>query len=95
MAEDVNGQILAGCHQCGRPFDSHKNCANNACHLLFIQCPQCAAQYDNCCSNECKDEYHNTTLNPSKLRMASSTNNKYRKSMAMKLKEKTLALEMV
>ncbi len=91
MAEDVNGQILASCHQCGRPFDSHKNCANNACHLLFIQCPQCAAQYDNCCSNECKDEHHRFLAEPSTYKMAPKPTKKYRKSMAMALREREIA----
>ena len=28
----------AFCHQCGQPADTHVNCANDGCHLLFIQC---------------------------------------------------------
>lgn len=26
--------------------------------MLFIQCDECKAKYDGCCSNECKEEYH-------------------------------------
>ena len=37
MAEEVGKQVIANCHQCGNPFDIHTNCANDACHLLFIQ----------------------------------------------------------
>ena len=46
--------MLATCHQCGNPADTHINCANTACHLLFIQCEVCAAKYNHCCSEECK-----------------------------------------
>ncbi|MEL7249201.1 MAG: hypothetical protein AAFO03_12310, partial [Bacteroidota bacterium] len=47
--------IVSKCHQCGKPADSHTNCANTACHILFIQCEECAAKYEGCCSNECRD----------------------------------------
>ena len=53
MGETVNGQVIAHCHQCGQPCDMHVNCANNLCHLLFIQCAECAGKYENCCSQVC------------------------------------------
>jgi len=83
MAEDVNGQILASCHQCGTPFDTHKNCANDPCHLLFIQCPNCAEEYQNCCSAECKEEYQAFLEHPTSLRLPPRQGKKYLKSMAM------------
>ena len=55
LGERISEDIIAECHQCGKPCDDHINCTNDACHLLFIQCPECAAQYDQCCSNECKE----------------------------------------
>ena len=55
MAESIEGSIVSRCHQCGKPADTHVNCANHVCHLLFIQCDECANQYDACCSNECKE----------------------------------------
>ncbi len=55
LGERISADIVAKCHQCGAPCDSHKNCANDACHLLFIQCPDCAAQYNNCCCVKCTD----------------------------------------
>ena len=55
MAEDVSKKVIANCHQCGTPFDIHTNCANDACHLLFIQCENCKELMDNCCSYECKE----------------------------------------
>ncbi len=45
LGESVNGQIISKCHQCGKPCDSHTNCANHGCHILFIQCPECAEKY--------------------------------------------------
>ncbi len=54
-AERISDDVIANCHQCGNPFDVHTNCANEACHLLFIQCPSCKEVMDNCCSTNCKD----------------------------------------
>jgi len=53
--ERISEDIIAKCHQCGLPCDTHVNCANEACHLLFIQCEACAATMDNCCSDACKE----------------------------------------
>lgn len=54
-AEKISDDVIAKCHQCGSPFDVHTNCANDACHLLFIQCDACKAEMNNCCSTNCKD----------------------------------------
>ena len=54
-AEKISEDVIAQCHQCGKPCDTHVNCANEACHLLFIQCEECAAKMDNCCSDQCKE----------------------------------------
>ena len=40
-AEKISEDVIASCHQCGEPADIHVNCANDACHLLFIQCDPC------------------------------------------------------
>jgi UPF0176 protein len=58
MGERVTADIIARCHQCGKPADTHTNCANDACHLLFIQCDECKAKYENCCSVECQSFIH-------------------------------------
>ena len=55
LGERISEDIISVCHQCGSPCDSHVNCANNACHILFIQCEQCASRYEDCCSNKCRD----------------------------------------
>jgi UPF0176 protein len=58
LGERVTDEIISKCHQCGQPADTHTNCNNDACHLLFIQCETCAAKYDGCCSGTCLHEYH-------------------------------------
>ncbi len=55
MGERISEQVIAKCHQCGKPCDTHINCANDACHILFIQCEECAANYEQCCSRKCAD----------------------------------------
>ena len=55
LGERISEDIIASCHQCGKPCDDHTNCKNDGCHLLFIQCKECADKYDNCCSDECKE----------------------------------------
>ncbi|MTH46576.1 rhodanese-related sulfurtransferase [Escherichia alba] len=56
MGERITGDIIARCHQCGASCDSHTNCKNNGCHLLFIQCPACAKAFNGCCSEGCREE---------------------------------------
>ena len=58
LGERISEDIVATCHQCGTPCDAHKNCANEACHLLFIQCPNCEATFESCCSEKCRDFTH-------------------------------------
>ena len=53
MGERVTNDIIGKCHQCKTPSDNHKNCKNDACHLLFIQCDKCAKKYNDCCSTDC------------------------------------------
>jgi UPF0176 protein len=55
LGETIDGSVIAHCHQCGNPCDSHINCANDDCHMLFIQCAECKEKYQGCCSNECRD----------------------------------------
>ena len=55
LGERITDDIIAKCHQCGSPCDTHVNCSNEACHLLFIQCDSCAEQMHGCCSDDCLD----------------------------------------
>ena len=55
MGERISEDIVSKCHQCGELADTHVNCANDACHILFIQCAACAQKMDACCSVKCQD----------------------------------------
>ncbi len=55
LSERITPDVLSVCHQCGQPCDTHTNCRNEACHLLFIQCEVCASKLDGCCTQQCKD----------------------------------------
>ncbi len=55
LGERISDDVISTCHQCGHPADEHTNCANDACHILFIQCPECSEAYNSCCSEECKE----------------------------------------
>jgi UPF0176 protein len=58
LGESITGEIISFCHQCGKPADTHTNCKNSGCHLLFIQCAECAEKFDGCCSLACQEIYH-------------------------------------
>jgi UPF0176 protein len=58
LGERIGDEIISNCHQCGAPCDTHINCANEGCHLLFIQCDACRTQYEACCSQDCQDIIH-------------------------------------
>ncbi|HMP99001.1 MAG TPA: rhodanese-related sulfurtransferase [Cyclobacteriaceae bacterium] len=55
LGERISEEVISHCHQCGEPCDTHTNCKNDGCHLLFIQCEKCKAKYDACCSTKCAD----------------------------------------
>jgi UPF0176 protein len=55
LGERITDEVIAECHQCHTPADTHTNCRNEACHLLFIQCPSCADRYEGCCSEACME----------------------------------------
>ena len=54
LGERVTEDIISTCHLCGEKSDSHKDCKNDACHILFIQCSKCDEKLNGCCSIECK-----------------------------------------
>lgn len=69
LGEKISKDIVSKCHQCGEPCDTHVNCANDACHILFIQCPDCAQKYQHSCSTKCQEfnllsEEEKKTLRP-------------------------------
>lgn len=58
LGERITEDVIAHCHQCGKPCDIHTNCKNDGCHLLFIQCPECAEAMEGCCSDACREVLH-------------------------------------
>ena len=58
LGERITDDIIARCHQCGKPADTHINCVNSGCHLLFIQCDECRLKFESCCSFECQETIH-------------------------------------
>jgi UPF0176 protein len=58
LGERIGEEIISHCHQCGDLSDSHTNCRNEGCHLLFIQCSACSERMEGCCSEECRGVLH-------------------------------------
>ena len=58
LGERITDDIVSQCHQCGKPCDVHTNCINEGCHLLFIQCEECAQAMQGCCSQDCINIIH-------------------------------------
>lgn len=55
LEERITDDIISQCHQCGNPCDTHTDCLNQACHILFIQCEKCKKYFNGCCSIKCKE----------------------------------------
>ncbi len=68
MSEQISDEVVSRCHQCGAACDTHTNCANTGCHLLFIQCQNCKAAHEGCCSPECREVIHLSEDEQYKLR---------------------------
>jgi UPF0176 protein len=75
-AERISEEVIAVCHQCGTPCDTHVNCANEACHLLFIQCESCAASHKGCCSSQCEEVIQLPEAEQKRLRRGTKNSNK-------------------
>ncbi|MEC5158534.1 oxygen-dependent tRNA uridine(34) hydroxylase TrhO [Chryseobacterium sp. MP_3.2] len=89
LGERITDDIVSQCHQCGKPCDNHTNCENEGCHLLFIQCEDCKAAMENCCSAECLDIIHLPLAEQIKLRKGKEVGNKvFRKGKSEALKFK-------
>jgi len=58
MGERITEEIISRCYQCGTLCDTHYNCSNDGCHLLFIQCESCRKKFESCCSGECQKIIH-------------------------------------
>ena len=88
-AEKISEDVIANCHQCGSSCDNHVNCANEACHLLFIQCNDCSEKMENTCSTECQEIIQLPYERQKALRKGSHASNKiFKKGRSEKLKFK-------
>tara|TARA_B100000214_G_C23954662_1_gene622193 strand:+ start:521 stop:1552 length:1032 start_codon:yes stop_codon:yes gene_type:complete len=74
LGERVTKDVLSCCHICGNKCDSHNDCKNDACHILFIQCEKCYHELGGCCSKDCyefsllpKNEQKKLRKNPEKI----------------------------
>lgn len=84
--ERITEDVIAVCHQCGSPADTHTNCVNDGCHLLFIQCDNCKEKMENCCSNECQEVIHLSVEEQKALRKGNMVSNKiFKKGRSEKL----------
>ena len=87
--ERISDDIVSNCHQCGKPCDSHINCINDSCHLLFIQCDNCKEKMNSCCSNECMEIIELSFEEQKSLRKGKHNSNKiFKKGRSAKLKFK-------
>jgi len=88
-AERISDDIIAQCHQCGAPCDTHVNCANEACHLLFIQCDVCQRKSQTCCSDACQEIINLPKEQQKELRRGAHNSNKiFKKGRSSVLKFK-------
>lgn len=89
-AERVSEDIISKCHQCGSPCDTHVNCKNKGCHLLFIQCEACQEKMLTTCSDECKKIVQLPEEEQKKLRSGKTISNKiFRKGRSNFIKKIT------
>ena len=75
-SERISEDIISNCHQCGKPCDTHTNCENEGCHLLFIQCEECAEKMEGCCSTDCQDIIHLPEKEQKAIRKGKHNSNK-------------------
>ena len=89
-SEAISEDVIAKCHQCGAPCDTHVNCANEGCHLLFIQCSSCAEKFQDCCSTNCAEIVALPYEEQKALRKGTHNSNKiFKKGRAHHLKTTT------
>tara|TARA_B100000767_G_scaffold68103_1_gene64605 strand:- start:344 stop:1396 length:1053 start_codon:yes stop_codon:yes gene_type:complete len=89
--ERISEDIISSCHQCDKPFDTHVNCRNVNCNLLFLQCDSCKEKYENCCSIECIEIVKLPLDEQKKLRQEKDKRSIYysHKRVNLKLNKKT------
>ena len=86
--ERISEHVIAQCHQCGAPCDTHVNCANEACHLMFIQCETCQEKMETCCSTDCQTIVNLPEAEQKKRRKGNNSNKIFKKGRSEVLKFK-------
>ena len=90
MGEKITEDIISSCHQCDKPANTHVNCNNQACHILFIQCIKCNEKLKGCCSKECLKITNKSLEEQKKLRKnpnIAAPLRKFKKGSKPKLKD--------
>lgn len=87
--ERISDDVISSCHQCGKPFDTHVNCRNVNCNLLFLQCDSCKEKYENCCSVDCIEIVNLPPEKQKELRKGTDNKKMYysHKRVSLKLKQ--------
>lgn len=75
LGERIGKEVISRCHQCNQTCDIHVNCANNDCHLLFIQCKACSTIMHGCCTESCMHIISLPMEDQRKLRKGKSKDN--------------------
>lgn len=91
MAEKISDDVISNCHQCGEASDTHSNCANVHCNLLFIQCESCKEKMENCCTDDCKSIIQLPAEEQKELRKGKEVSNKiFKKGRSQNIKFKAV-----
>jgi UPF0176 protein len=77
MAERISDDVVSACHLCGEPSDDHRNCANDACHILMIQCQACYGKLAGCCSDRCRSVAELPQAEQKRLRAGTKSSVRY------------------
>lgn len=88
LGERISEHVVSHCHQCGNPSDRQLDCANEPCHILFVQCEACAEKFNDCCSTQCKEFIELPEAAQSKLKITTQFNGqKYGKALRASMLE--------
>jgi UPF0176 protein len=82
MSERISPDIVSLCHLCQAPCDTHRNCANEACHILLLECGACAEKLRGCCSEACRERMALPEAERKRLRKGTGAPKKYFRAKA-------------
>ena len=88
LSERITDDVISNCHQCSKPSDTHVNCKNVNCNLLFIQCDECNKKNKGCCSPNCIDITLLSYKDQVKLRKGSQVKKRFHSHKKIDLSKK-------